>query len=157
MADPERSSTLDLREARETLLQSFAGLAEARLDEANVVGEWSIRQTLAHIVAWDLWASETIIGLQQGHEPDPFAEEERNHAAQERYAGVAVSEIEREMRALREPLLTCLAVMSDKERKQAQFEVDGQPLSADDFAEGFIDHDLEHASEIRAWLKARNL
>ena len=151
------SSTADLEDAREQLLQSFAGLAETLLDEANVVGEWSIRQVISHIAVWDRWGAETLAALQRGESPPPPDETVMNAAAQARYAQASPTEILRDISAARIPLLSRLAAMSDEERARPLYRTGEHLLAADDLAEGFIDHDLEHASEIRAWRKARGL
>ena len=151
------SSTADLEDAREQLLQSFAGLAEVLLDKANVVGEWSIRQVMSHIAVWDRWGVETLAALQRGESPPPPDETVMNTAAQVRYAQASPAEILRDISAARMPLLSRLAAMSDEESARPVYRMGEHLLAADDLAEGFIDHDLEHASEIRAWRKARGL
>ena len=151
------SNTADLEDAREQLLHSFAGLAEALLDEAQVVGEWSIRQVMSHIAVWDRWGAETLAALQRGESLPPPDEVVMNAAAQTRYAQTPLAEILQDIFAARMPLLRHLAAMSDEERTRPVYRMGEHLLAADDLAEGFIDHDLEHASEIRAWRKAGGL
>ncbi len=151
------SSTVDLEEAREKLLQSFAGLPTEALAEPNVVGAWSIREVIAHTLAWDAWGERTLAALQRGEEPPPLDEEAMNRAALEQYRLTPVPEIVQIMRTVRMPFLGRLAAMTDEERERPQFRIDGKILSADDFSDGFLAHDLEHASEIRAWRRAHHM
>ena len=151
------SSTADLEDAREQLLQSFAGLDESLLNEPNVVGEWSIRDVIAHIATWDVWVREVLDAAPQGAPASAPDEEAMNQQAQERFAGTPFGEIRREMRSTRMPILCQFAAMSDTERARPRYMMDDKLISADDLAESFIEHDLTHASEIRAWRKLRGV
>ena len=150
------SSTADLEDAREQFLQSFAGLAEALLIEPKVVGEWSIRDVVAHIATWDAWVREMLDGQPDGAAADPD-EETMNRRARERFADTPFGAIRREMRSTRLPILCQFASMSDEERARPRYKMGDETISADHLAESFIEHDLEHASEIRAWRKLRGV
>ena len=149
------SSTADLEDAREQLLHSFAGLPVELLDEPNVVGARSIRQVMAHIAVWDSWAGDVLDALRRGETAELPDEATMIRLATARYAQTPFAEIRQAMRALRMPFLCEMATMTDAERSRAQYRLGDKIISADDLAEGFIEHDLEHASEIRAWRKAR--
>jgi uncharacterized damage-inducible protein DinB len=43
----------DLEAARAELLLAIKGLSEEQMLHPGVVGEWSVKDTLSHIVAWD--------------------------------------------------------------------------------------------------------
>jgi len=43
----------DLKVARAELLSAIEGLSEQETVCPGVVGEWSVKDTLAHIAAWD--------------------------------------------------------------------------------------------------------
>ncbi len=157
MAVEALSSTADLEDAREQLLQSFAGLDDSLLNEPNVVGEWSIRDVVAHIATWDTWVRGVLDAAPQGT-PAPVPDEEAmNQRAQDRFAGTPFKEIRREMRSARMPILCQFAAMSDTERARSHYMMGDKMISADDLAESFIEHDLAHASEIRAWRKLRSV
>lgn len=150
-----RSSTADLDDAREKLVQSIGGLDDAMLNEPGVVGDWSIRQTLAHLLAWDAWGVEAITALERGDvvtEPDDDSMTRDWYTRTKSFDGDA---LQRSLRASRAEMVTLLASMSDEERAQARYELGGHSMSPDEFIDGFIDHDSEHASEIRAWRKSR--
>lgn len=157
MAAEARSSTADLDDAREKLVQSFAILDDALLDETGVVGHWSIRQTLAHLLAWDAWATDAFAALERGEEATQPDDEAMNARSYTRIRGFSGKELQRSLRTARAELVSRLAAMSDDERAEPRYEIFGRRLSADEFVDSFIDHDLEHASEIRAWRKARGI
>ena len=54
-------------------------------------------------------------------------------------------------------ILGRLAAMTDEERRERRYVLADKQMSANDFVDSFIEHDLEHASEIRAWRKAKGL
>ena len=49
----------ELSQTRAALLDTIAGLGEDALDRKGVVGEWSIKNVLAHIAAWEAWVLAT--------------------------------------------------------------------------------------------------
>ena len=151
------SNTADLEDAREKLIHSFGGLQDELLDEPSVVGSWTIRQTLTHFMGWDRWAEETLAALERGETVRIPSEEEMNNAAVESLAGESTETMTQELRAARLLLIGRLAAMTDAERADKRYSLAGKRLSADDFIDGLIEHDLEHASEIRAWRKTKGV
>jgi len=59
-----------LAAARSRLLQTLLGLDERTLTGTAAVGEWTARDLLAHIAAWDRWAGEQTGRMARGEEPD---------------------------------------------------------------------------------------
>ena len=151
-----QSSTADLEEAREKLIHSFAPLPDDLLDDANVVGTWSIHECLAHILAWDEWGEKARGAFERGEEAVTPDDEAINAAVNERRRHSSGADAQRRLRAGRLPIVSWLAAMSDAERSQRRYVLDRRRISANDFVDGFIEHDLEHACEIRAWRKTRN-
>lgn len=149
------SSTADIEEARQRLLESIAGLVDAELDVPNVIGHWAIRDILAHIITWDEWGEQALATLERGEAPIQPDETKMNRAAEERFRSAPRDDLERTLRTARRQLLGRVAALTDDERDEARHELGGRMLSVNDFVDGFMDHDLEHASHIRAWRKAR--
>ena len=149
------SSTADIEEARARLVQSVHGLPEAALSEANVVGRWSIGECLAHILAWDAWGTQAFAALERGESPPAPDEATMNRAAVARYAGAPAEDFLRALQETHRGLVARLAAMTDEERMEPRYQFAGRAVSANEFMDGFMDHDLEHASQIRAWRKAR--
>jgi DinB superfamily len=42
-----------LEQAWTALKESYVGLSEAQLTESGVMGEWSVKDTLAHVTTWE--------------------------------------------------------------------------------------------------------
>ena len=157
MAVEARSSTADLEDARHCLAQSFAPLDDVLLDEPGVVGEWSIRRTLAHILAWDAWGIAALQALERGETSTTPDDESMNTESFKRLRGLRGEALQRLLETSRTELVSRLAAMSDAERAQERYQLNDRLISADDFVDGFIDHDREHAAEIRAWRKTRGI
>ena len=150
-----RSSTADLDDALAKLVQSIVGLDDALLDEPGVVGDWSVRQALAHLLAWDAWGVAALVALERGQEFAQPDDDQMNLDWHARTRSLSGETLQRQLRTSRAEMVSLLAGMSDEERAQARYELGGHSMSPDKFIDGFIDHDTEHASEIRAWRKAR--
>lgn len=58
-----------LNDARERLLASFAGLTGEEMLRRGVYGEWSVRDTLVYIGAWDRAATEAYRQMVAGERP----------------------------------------------------------------------------------------
>ena len=152
-----RSSTADLDDARTKLVQSFATLDDAMLDEPGVVGDWSVRQALAHLLAWDAWGVRALAALERGDDLVQPDDDQMNLTWYAKIRTVSGSELQRLLRTSRNDLVANLAAMSDEERSTPRYELGERLMSADEFIDGFIEHDKEHASEIRAWRKSRGI
>jgi uncharacterized damage-inducible protein DinB len=157
MAVEALSNTADLEDAREKLIQSFNGLEDETLDDPNVVGTWNIREALAHILSWDQWGEETMAALERGEAPAKPHADELSQSALERHRSATVAELQRLLRAARAAIISRLAAMSDEERSEPRYMLEGKLITANDFVDGFIDHDRHHSCDIRAWRKSKGL
>lgn len=149
------SNTADCDDAREKLIHSFSGLSDDLLDEPGVVGEWSVRDCLAHILSWDDWGKKALVILERGEGTTAPAELAMNQEATARFKALGVTDFQRKLRELRTLFIDTLAAMTDEERHERRYHLDDRTISADEFIDSFIEHDLEHASHIRAWRKAK--
>jgi hypothetical protein len=77
----------ELSRTRADLLGALAGLDEAALDRKGVIGEWSIKNVLAHIAAWEDWVVQALpVRVSTGATPADFrqrAEDEDRFNAEE--------------------------------------------------------------------------
>ena len=77
----------ELAHTRAELLAAIGGLGEAALDRKGVVGEWSVKNVLAHIAAWEAWVVEALPArMTTGTTPPDFrqrAEDEDRFNAEE--------------------------------------------------------------------------
>jgi hypothetical protein len=77
----------ELGRTRAELLATIDGLDEAALDRKGIVGDWSIKNVLAHIAAWEAWVVEALPArMTTGTTPQDFrqrAEDEDRFNAEE--------------------------------------------------------------------------
>jgi hypothetical protein len=77
----------DLARIRAELLDTIAGLDEAALDRKGAVGDWSVKNVLAHLAAWEDWVVQVLpVRIETGKTPDDFrtrAENEDRFNAEE--------------------------------------------------------------------------
>jgi hypothetical protein len=59
-----------MNDSRAKLLKSVDGLSPSAMQEPGVVGEWSVRDTLAHITRWEAELVRLLFQLKQGQTPD---------------------------------------------------------------------------------------
>jgi uncharacterized damage-inducible protein DinB len=63
----------ELSRIRAELLDAIAGVDEDALDRKGVVGDWSIKNVLAHIAAWEDWVVRALpVRLASGRTPEDF-------------------------------------------------------------------------------------
>jgi hypothetical protein len=63
----------ELERTRSELLAALAGLDEAALDRKGIVGEWSIKNVLGHIAAWEDWVVQVLpVRMSTGKTPADF-------------------------------------------------------------------------------------
>ncbi|MEA2573678.1 MAG: hypothetical protein QOH93_976 [Chloroflexia bacterium] len=149
-----------LQEARERLVNSYAGLTDEEMLEPGVAGDWSIRDILAHVAAWDRAQTEAYRLMLRGERPAllDLEEEENESFNQEhhvRLKDLSLQEIITELFAAREEMVTLLREVDNN----ALF----APAPGDEHAELSIaacisvstNHDEEHAEMIENWRDTR--
>jgi hypothetical protein len=53
---------------------SFDGLSEAQMYETGVVGEWSVKDILAHVTTWEEEALKYLPSILEGKQPPRYAD-----------------------------------------------------------------------------------
>lgn len=74
------ASAIDQLDATRTeLLSLLAGLDEAALDRKGLVGDWSVKNVLAHLAAWEDWVVQALPPrIATGTTPGEFRERAAN-------------------------------------------------------------------------------
>lgn len=142
---------------------AIAGLDEAALAEPGVVGEWSVKDLLGHVAAWEQRALEHIERWRRGEPPvrAALATDEYNAREAERRRGWTLAEMRDDVAETRRRLRAALASIADAEWA-AVITIDGRQRTAAEWIGGALGgdegpgtHAAEHAEEIRAWRDAR--
>jgi uncharacterized damage-inducible protein DinB len=150
----------DVRESlareRGKLLAALDGLSEEEMARPGAVGRWSVRDVLAHILAWEDEAV-TRLELLAAERPQDFTrittEEELeawNAGAHERYAGLALAEVMRRLEEVQGRILVGLDSLSDE-----RLRTDEGPVPVHHWLpECTYAHEEEHCADILAWRRS---
>ena len=153
-----KSETTDCTDGRSCLLEALHGLPEQAYDRPQVIGEWSIRQCLAHLVGWDAWALNLLERAADGLPPAPMpSEREINDNAPKAWQERPISDLLKMLRDVRDQLAAHASQLTDAERDEAAIEIEaGTHISVNDILDSLIEHDLEHTAQIRVWRKTQS-
>jgi len=151
---PPHELLSQLEAARQELVAALQGLPEEKMT-TPMLGEWSVRDVLAHIAAWDEVAAQDLRRLAKGRVPTVAAI--RGQEDVDRWNGFFVaarrpfplSQVLAELEENRAYLRQVLA-----ELPEALFG-EGQPGRT--FCEIPARHDREHAEQIRRWRQEQGL
>jgi hypothetical protein len=145
---------------RAGLLQGLLGLDEADLVGPFVHDDWTVKDILAHIAAWDRWEERVMRAMIAGATPDfsevqDFAVSNAAFVAPWRERGLA--EVLSELAAARREWVAWLVGLRDAEffRKRAyaghNWTFSEVPLQVQ------WEHDAEHSAAITSWRQAAGL
>ena len=145
-----------LARERGKLLAALEGLSEEEMACSGAVGQWSVRDVLAHILAWEEEAV-TRLELLAAERPQDIAwigdEEELeawNTRAHQRYAGLALPEVMRRLADVQGRILAGLESLS-----QERLTTDAGPVPVRQWLpECTYAHEQEHCADILAWRRS---
>lgn len=151
----------ELHAARTALLTAIDGLTPAQMRMPGAVGIWSVKDVLAHLVAWE---SELVTALNQvenGQRPTIIDIEDIDEWNEEQYH----QNVRRPLEAILDDLTgvhkMLLSMVADLDTKTLTNNrvfpwMEGEPL-AYLIEENATLHEREHADEISAWRDAQSL
>jgi hypothetical protein len=155
MEKKEILSALD--EEREQFLEAIEGLSEAKMVEAGVVGEWSVKDIMAHLSRWEAELVKLLWQAKQGQRPTTihFTSPDIDEVNSRWYQEMGDRSLERvleDFHGVRNQTIRRVESLSDKDlsdpKRYAWLE--GRPLiewiKADSFG-----HEAEHAEQIHRW------
>ena len=152
-----------LEDEREKLLETLEGLPEEAMLEAGVTGEWSIKDILAHLNAWEAELIKLLWHVRQGKKPAsaqvPDSEvEARERMFYEQSHDRPLERILEDFEGIRNQTIRRVEAFSNKELTDpARYPwLKGRALW-ERIAEDSYAHDAEHTPDIRAWREQRGL
>ena len=145
-----------LARERGKLLAALEGLSEGEMTRSGAVGRWSVRDVLAHILAWEEEAV-TRLDLLAAERPQDIAritdEEELetwNARAHERYAGLPLAEVMRRLAEVQGQILAGLDSLSEE-----RLGTDAGPVPVRNWLpDCTYAHEQEHCADILAWRRS---
>jgi hypothetical protein len=137
------------------LAAATRGLSEADLEAPGVVGEWSVRETLAHIAAWEQEGARRIDLIVNGggaglRWPDRQDENEFNAAAVAACRGLSTPQVVRRLEDAHRDFTQMVAACAD------ELATAGLPMAPEEWIAGWTYlHYEEHAPQIWAYRSSR--
>jgi len=160
---PKTEVLADLREARAQLNAAIDGLSTDQMHQPGVVGLWSVKDTLAHLVSWEAELVTALSRLEQHiRKPPRIIEiEDIDEWNEEQYhinVRRTLDDVLQDFEGVHRHLIRAIEDLSDQELDDnRQFEwMEGEPLSYL-IAENAIWHEEEHADDIRAWRESAGI
>ncbi|MEB2289292.1 MAG: ClbS/DfsB family four-helix bundle protein [Anaerolineae bacterium] len=160
---PKAEVLADLRAARERLLSAIEGLSDAEMLRVGVVGIWSVKDVLAHLVSWEAELVTALAHLPQGAGRPPHIVEiedidEWNAEQYRTNAPRPLAAVLEDFHGVHKHLLEAVAALDnrtlDDNRRFPWME--GEPLSYL-ILENAAWHEEEHTESIRAWREQEGL
>ena len=144
---------------RAGLLEQLIGLEERTLTESPIFDDWTVKDLLAHIAAWDRWelremrhmASGEILDLTEVRDTDAF-----NADVVAAWRDRTLAEVLAELQEARVTWVAWLQALPDEEFFR-QYLFEGEDWSFPGCVEVQWRHDAEHAAQIAAWREAEGL
>ena len=146
----------ELAHTRAALLDALAGLDEAALDRKGVVGDWSIKNALAHIAAWESLVVQALrVRLTTGKTPVDLLERIQD---EDRFNAEEVAEREEltpseqliELERIREALLDELRGLDTPAWERHRPWDTWEGTLAEYLRASLIEHEQEHLADLRA-------
>ncbi len=154
MVAEAKSDTIDCTDGRTGLLEAVDRLPDSAFDKSHVIGNWSIRDCLAHIVGWDAWTSNALERSSVGMPLAPLpSEREINEACPADWADRPIPDLISTLRNMRDDMAARISQLTDEERDQPTLLFGDKHISVNQLVDALITHDSEHASQIRSWRK----
>jgi hypothetical protein len=150
----------DLRASHAQLEQALDGLTDEHMLQVGAVGIWSIKDVLAHLVAWEAELVTALSRLEQHkRQPPRIVEiddidewnEEQYHINAARSLDVVLDDFQ----GVHKHLIAALEHLDDRtlDDNRRWPWMEGEPLSYLVY-ENAIWHEDEHTADIRAWREA---
>jgi len=150
-----------LEDGREKLIETIDDLSDEALTEPGVVGEWSIKDILAHLNAWEAELIKLLWQVRQGGKPtdaqvQDSEVDERNQMYYEQSRQRPLERVVADFEGIRRQTIRRVEAFSNKELIDPDRYrwLKGRALW-ERIAEDSYTHDAEHTADILAWKQAR--
>ena len=146
-----------LEDERENFLEAIDGLSAEQLQTSGVVGEWSVKDIMIHLSAWEAELVKLLWQARQGQKPTTlhFSQIDTDAINQqwfENYRSRSMERVIDDFEAVRKQTIRRLEAFSDDDLNQAQlFTWQGKQPLWEWIANDSFQHENEHAAQIREW------
>ena len=146
-----------LEDERENFLEAIDGLTDDELQASGVVGEWSIKDIMIHLSAWEAELVKLLWQVKQGQKPSTihFSDVQVDERNQEWFVAYHARPLERvidDFAAVRKQTVRRLESFSEQDLNDPlrYAWLNGHPLW-EWVAEDSFKHDAEHTAQIKEW------
>src|SRR5262245_22456078 len=144
-----------LEDSRKTLLAALDGLPDEALEQPGVVEDWSVKDVLSHLIAWEAELVKLLVQAWQGWRPgflDLGDTDALNLKWYKENKDRPLDRVMADFHGVRKQTVRQVERFSDRELGDPKFYkwLDGRPLSGWIAAETY-EHEAEHAEHIRRW------
>ena len=148
-----------LEDSREPIMRIIDELSDEQMLEPGVVGEWTLKDLIAHLTRWEAELIKLLWQIRQGGTPSSMLVEEMDFDAinarwNQEDQSRSLGRILEDFYAVREQTLRRLEYFNDKDLddpKRFPF-LKGKPLWIKIAGNSFA-HDQEHLEQIQRWLE----
>jgi uncharacterized protein (TIGR03083 family) len=147
-----------MKAARAEMDAALTGLTDEQLVEPGVLGEWTMKDLLAHLTAWEVELVTALGQLQRGQRPRPMPSDDETdrlnatwHAEQQ---SRPLERVLADFRAVRTQSLRQVERLTDAELHEPRAWLKGESLEMIVTVETF-EHEAEHLPHIREWRKQK--
>jgi hypothetical protein len=138
----------------------IARLTVAQMNQAGAVGDWSVKDVLAHIAFWERYATGVITAARQGEAPQLDAEdgtESRNASVVAQYYLASMGAVIASWNEAREELIDQIEELSDADlNDQQRFPWNEGRALLERIAANSYEHEHEHIEQIREWIQGQS-
>ena len=138
---------------RSKLLAGLLGLDRRALTEEAFLDDWTVKDALAHIAAWDRWEHRQMRRMAAGESPNDVAVDAFNAVVVNQWRERALSEVVGELENARAAWVGWLRDLPE-ETFFASRPFDEWDWAFPNCLEVQWQHDAEHAAQIAAWRQA---
>lgn len=146
-----------LRQARARLDSAIEGLSPDELTTPGPVGDWSVKDLLAHVTAWDVDLLTNLGKVKRGQKPgrtawDGAGIQAQNEAWHAELKDRALERVLADYDGVHQQLLRQVENLTDAELAAPAPWLQGRPLFRY-FVDHVVTHEAEHGAELEAWRK----
>ncbi len=147
----------NLTDSHDKFFRVIEGLSDEAIQEPGVIGNWSVKDIMAHISRWEAEMVKMLWQMQEGQRTDYELSFERNiddlnSQWQKEMASRSLSQTIADFNAVRKQTIRRLEAFSDEDLSDPDRfpDLKGQPLE-NLIAGNSFEHEAEHAAQIKVW------
>ncbi len=148
-----------MRTARSNWEALLAQIGEARFTEPGVVGDWSLKDIIAHITYFEIWATNCLMAIRRGEpltqpEYKGLSVDEENALIYERQRSLPLADVLRDSQISFQRSIESVQGLHDEDLHDLEFtRKSGVDWTVHELIEGdTYEHYQDHIASVRAWL-----